>query len=90
MDLIYWSVFHQVGGEGMGKGNEGGFVILASCKHHFFRVHENLVQHPSNNISLVKEHVQLQFYVLITNINHVTKARKLKRNKKKINIAFNS
>ena len=29
---------------------DGGIIILASCQHHFIRVHENLVQHPSNNI----------------------------------------
>ena len=27
-------------------------VIPAVCEHHFIRVHENLVQHPSNNISI--------------------------------------
>ena len=31
----------------------GGIVILASCEHHFIRVHENLVHHPSNNISVI-------------------------------------
>ncbi len=30
---------------------DGGIVILASCEYHFIRVHENLVQHPSNFIS---------------------------------------
>ena len=29
-----------------------GFLILASCEFHFNRVHENLVQHPNNNISI--------------------------------------
>ena len=29
-------------------------VILTSCKYHFIKVHENLVQHPSNNISINK------------------------------------
>ena len=28
-------------------------VILASCKYHFIRVHENLVQHPTNNKSII-------------------------------------
>ena len=37
----------------MGKrGSITGIVILASCEHHFIRVLENLVQHPSNNISI--------------------------------------
>ena len=31
----------------------GGVVILASWKDHFIRVGENLLQHPSNNISIV-------------------------------------
>ena len=30
------------------KGWMRGIIILASCKHHFIRVHEYLVQHPSN------------------------------------------
>ena len=30
-----------------------GIVILSSYKHHFIIVHENLVQHPSNNISII-------------------------------------
>ena len=25
-------------------------VILVSCKYYFIRIHENLAQHPSNNI----------------------------------------
>ncbi len=32
---------------------DGGIVILASCEYHFIRVNKNLVQHPSNNISIV-------------------------------------
>ena len=39
MDLIYW---WRIG------------VILASCGHHLIRIQENLVQHPSNNISIKK------------------------------------
>ena len=34
---------------------EEGIVILASYKFHFIRVHENMVQHPSNNKSIIKE-----------------------------------
>ena len=30
----------------------GGIVILTSCEDHIIRVHENLVQHPSNNASI--------------------------------------
>ena len=32
-----------------------GNVILASCKQHFIRVHENPVQHPSNNIFIFQD-----------------------------------
>ena len=34
-------------------GLRGLIIILASCEHHFMRVHENLVQHTSNNISII-------------------------------------
>ena len=30
-----------------------GIVILASSEYHFIRVHENLVQHLSNNTSII-------------------------------------
>ena len=54
MDLIYWSIcsFCTRAGAGV-KGWFGGIVIVASYGHHFFRVSENLVQHPSNNVSIV-------------------------------------
>ena len=42
---------HSMEGRGWDKGGGWGIVILASCDYHFIRVHENLVQHPSNNIS---------------------------------------
>ena len=52
MDLIHWSVrsYSRRGWEGI-KG-KGCIVILASCEQHFIGVHENLVQHQSNNISI--------------------------------------
>ena len=34
-------------------GGWGGIVILAICEYHFIRIHENLVQHPSNNIGII-------------------------------------
>ena len=34
------------------KGIDGGLVILASCEDKVIRVHEALVQHPSNDISM--------------------------------------
>ena len=30
----------------------GDIVNLASCEHHFNRVHENVVQYPCKNISI--------------------------------------
>ena len=32
------------------QGRKGGIVNLSNCEHHFIREHENLVQHPSNNL----------------------------------------
>ena len=55
--LIYWSFVHPLGGEVMwAKGVDGwgrgvGIVVLASSEYYFISVHENLVQHPKNNIS---------------------------------------
>ena len=34
------------------QGVDGGIFNLAICEYHFIRVYENLVQHPSNIISL--------------------------------------
>ena len=55
MVLNYWSVRSSIsrGGDGV-KGLDGGIVILASCEFHFISEHENLLQHPSNNISIAK------------------------------------
>ena len=47
LDLIYM----PVSGNGV-KGWVRGIVILASCKRHFIRVHENLVQYSCNDISI--------------------------------------
>ena len=43
---------HPVGGEGWGKRGRLGVCYFASCEYPFIRVHENLVQYPSNNISI--------------------------------------
>ena len=43
---------------GKGGGWEVGIVILSSCEYYFIRVHENLVQHPSDNISIVSASCQ--------------------------------
>ena len=54
MELIYKLVrsSRRSGGDWV-KGVEGEIVILAHCVFHFIRVHDNLVQHPSNNISII-------------------------------------
>ena len=42
MELIYWSVrVSSMRGGDKVKGVDWGVVILASCGHHFIRVHEN-------------------------------------------------
>ena len=57
---------HPVGREGV-KGGGWGINISDSCEKHFIRVHENLVQHPSNNISIVEKKINSNF-VLETNV----------------------
>ena len=50
MDLIYQSV--RSSSRSSGDGVKGCMCdILASCEFHSIRVNENLVQHPSNDIS---------------------------------------
>ena len=51
MDLTYVSV--RSSSRRVGGWWGGGIVFLASCEHYFIRVHEYLVQHPSNNISII-------------------------------------
>ena len=51
MELIYWSIRLSSRREGNGV-SVWIIVILASYKFHLIRVHENLVQHPINNISI--------------------------------------
>ena len=53
--LLIWTSFigqfvHPVGGNGMYGGLDGRY---SSWEYHFIRLHINLVQHPSNNISIV-------------------------------------
>ena len=54
MNLIYLSVRSSSwrGRDEVKAGHGGGIVVLASCEYHC-RLHANLVQHPSNNISIV-------------------------------------
>ena len=54
---FHWSV-HPV--RGRGRGRMSDIVILASYEINFIRVHKNLVQHPSNNISIVIIRVIIQ------------------------------
>ena len=51
---IYWQFVYPVEEEGIGfkRWMGEGIVSLASCECHFINVHENLAQHPSNNISI--------------------------------------
>ncbi len=54
MDIIYWSVRSCSRRRGYGvKRVVGGIVILVSSEHHFIRVNENMVQHPTNNKSIL-------------------------------------
>ena len=48
MDLVYRSV------RSSSRRWMGSIIILASCEHNFIRLHDNLVHHPSNNISILK------------------------------------
>ena len=65
MDLIYWTV-RLFSWDGIGvKGVEGGIVILASWELHFIRVHENLVQHPCNNISILQNCLFILLYTCV-------------------------
>ena len=47
------SSFIQYKGRGWVKVYGGIVFFSASFEHHFIRVHENLVHHPSNNISVI-------------------------------------
>ena len=49
----YYGPHHPVRGWGGVKGWIWGIIILASCEYYFFRVNENLLQRPSNNISII-------------------------------------
>ena len=68
MELIYCSVrsSSRRGADGVKRGN----VILVSCKHQINRVHENLVQHPSNNIwinvrdQLIVQRIETNWYLV--------------------------
>ena len=53
MDLIYWQVrsFIRRGGDRV-KEVDGGY-FSQSCEYHFIRVRENVVQYPSNFISII-------------------------------------
>ena len=64
MDLIYGSVFSSSRNGGLWKiGWMGCIVTLASSDFYLIRVYENLVQHPSNNISIPKTIRQYKYVV---------------------------
>ena len=53
MNLIYWSIRSSSGRREDGvKGIDRVYRILAGREYHVIGVHENLVQHPNNNISI--------------------------------------
>ena len=63
--MLFWTSFisqfvllERVGRQ---KGWIACIVILSSCEHHFKRVHENLVQHQSNNI-LIETKILPNYY----------------------------
>ena len=35
------------------KWMDRGYRYFSNCENHFIRIHENLVQHPSNSISII-------------------------------------
>ena len=57
MDLVYWSDSQSSrrGGDGV-KGVEGVNRYFSLCFTLLCRVHEDLVKHPVNNISIVVMH----------------------------------
>ena len=61
--------FHPVGGGGYGV--KGRLVIKASWEYNFITVHENLVQHPSNNISIKPISRQRKFEAVSVKYSYV-------------------
>ena len=57
MHLIYWSIrsSRRRGWDGIKRVEEGVVVILNNYKLRFIRVHDNFVQNPSNNNSIIKK-----------------------------------
>ena len=67
VDILHGEIFSVSIREGdWVNGLDGGYRYLASCEHHFVRVRENVVQHPSNDISISQYTNQLK-----TNWHHV-------------------
>ena len=63
IDLIYLPDHPVREGIG-GKGAIGGIVISTSCNYYFISIQENLMQHPSNNISIVSPQL-IGLYIFI-------------------------
>ena len=55
MDLIYWLV--RSSSKRCGYGLKEVDKKIYCCENHFIRVHEKLVQYPSNNISIYTENI---------------------------------
>ena len=55
MDITYWSFVHPERGEGIREN-------WVDWWDHFNRVHKNMVQHPSNNISIYHSNASYKFH----------------------------
>ena len=62
MDITYWSIRSSMR-VGWRWGKES-VIILASCEHHFSRERKNLVQHRSNNISIILKRPYITYYYI--------------------------
>ena len=61
MELIYWSIRSSSRRVVNGiKWVDGCIIILGNFELYLISIHENLVQHPSNNISNVLDNLKKQ------------------------------
>ena len=59
IDITSWRIllFSKRGGDGVKRVNGGNRNFKASYKFHLVRVHENLMQHPSYNKSIINSQI---------------------------------
>ena len=57
--------FHPLGGDIVNAGGGGGYRYFIQLRAFLFRAHENLVQHPSNILSITIL-VNLPIYIIVT------------------------